>query len=230
LRLNSKLSFVVVCAAALGFCGSAGMTPARAVTYDFTPLSNSDIGASASFTVSGVTITASGFSSPTFGTTVHLYSKNGGGDENGLGLVNDPAGNHEISGTSLIRISLPTGITNFAFTMGSSSSGEGWLVYGSNSPTSGYVKVASGMDENNHVLTGCTSGLNDGCFAYYYFAFNPSTYSAGNTNVLLDNVGFASAVTNFSAIPLPAALPLFASGLGALGLLGWRRKRKALAA
>ena len=29
--------------------------------------------------------------------------------------------------------------------------------------------------------------------------------------------------------PLPAALPLFASGLGALGLLGWRRKRKAAA-
>jgi hypothetical protein len=30
--------------------------------------------------------------------------------------------------------------------------------------------------------------------------------------------------------PLPAALPLFATGLGALGLLGWRRKRKARAA
>jgi hypothetical protein len=29
------------------------------------------------------------------------------------------------------------------------------------------------------------------------------------------------------ATPLPAALPLFATGLGALGLLGWRRKRKA---
>jgi hypothetical protein len=29
--------------------------------------------------------------------------------------------------------------------------------------------------------------------------------------------------------PLPAALPLFASGLGALGVLGWRRKRKAAA-
>jgi len=27
--------------------------------------------------------------------------------------------------------------------------------------------------------------------------------------------------------PVPAALPLFAGGLGALGLLGWRRKRKA---
>jgi hypothetical protein len=30
--------------------------------------------------------------------------------------------------------------------------------------------------------------------------------------------------------PLPAALPLFASGLGALGLLGWHRKRKSVAA
>ena len=34
----------------------------------------------------------------------------------------------------------------------------------------------------------------------------------------------------FSVItPIPAALPLFATGLGALGSLGWRRKRKAAA-
>jgi len=31
------------------------------------------------------------------------------------------------------------------------------------------------------------------------------------------------------ATPLPAALPLFATGLGAMGLIGWRRKRKARA-
>jgi len=32
-----------------------------------------------------------------------------------------------------------------------------------------------------------------------------------------------------STTPLPATLPLFATGLGAMGLLGWRRKRKAAA-
>lgn len=33
------------------------------------------------------------------------------------------------------------------------------------------------------------------------------------------------AVGRTTAVPLPAALPLFASGLGVLGLLGWRRRR-----
>ena len=33
-----------------------------------------------------------------------------------------------------------------------------------------------------------------------------------------------------SIIPLPAALPLFAGGLGALGLLGWRKKRNGASA
>ena len=35
--------------------------------------------------------------------------------------------------------------------------------------------------------------------------------------------------TNVTNTPLPAALPLFATGLAGLGLLGWRRKRKAQA-
>ena len=34
----------------------------------------------------------------------------------------------------------------------------------------------------------------------------------------------------FAPTPLPATWPLFATGIGAIGLLGWRRKRKAAAA
>lgn len=50
----------------------------------------------------------------------------------------------------------------------------------------------------------------------------------------LSNVsGAVSSFDNLSievnSTPLPAALPLFATGLGALGLLGWRRKKKARA-
>jgi hypothetical protein len=64
------------------------------------------------------------------------------------------------------------------------------------------------------------------------FSFSVSTgdiygfYIAGDGSLGradLQVTGFAAAET-----PLPAALPLFATGLGALGLLGWRRKRKRL--
>jgi hypothetical protein len=35
--------------------------------------------------------------------------------------------------------------------------------------------------------------------------------------------------SSIAEVPLPAAFPLFATGLGAFGLLGWRRKKKAAA-
>jgi hypothetical protein len=44
----------------------------------------------------------------------------------------------------------------------------------------------------------------------------------------LQYFAFASTAT-VSATPLPAALPLYGTGLGALALLRWRRKRKAAA-
>jgi len=45
-------------------------------------------------------------------------------------------------------------------------------------------------------------------------------FTFNNTNIT------ASAVSDVEITPLPAALPLFASGAGVLGFLGWRRKRK----
>ena len=51
--------------------------------------------------------------------------------------------------------------------------------------------------------------------------FNGDTIGSlnGLDNVTVTDLGVTST-------PLPAALPLFASGLGAMGLFGWRRKRK----
>jgi hypothetical protein len=56
--------------------------------------------------------------------------------------------------------------------------------------------------------------------------FNGNTIGSLNG---LDNVTVTDQGA-VSATPLPAALPLFASGLGAMGLFGWRRKRKNIAA
>lgn len=49
---------------------------------------------------------------------------------------------------------------------------------------------------------------------------------ARSTSSVSGNVQIGTA----SATPLPATLPLFATGVGAMGLLGWRRKRKNAAA
>jgi hypothetical protein len=67
--------------------------------------------------------------------------------------------------------------------------------------------------------------------------FSPGFLSTGALTFTYSGNGqFGSGVINLvaaadgeneaAATPLPAALPLFATGLGAMGLFGWRRKRK----
>jgi hypothetical protein len=51
----------------------------------------------------------------------------------------------------------------------------------------------------------------------------------GASLTFLSGHDYSSSLAEPLATPLPAALPLFATGLGALGLLGWRRKKKAAA-
>jgi hypothetical protein len=56
-------------------------------------------------------------------------------------------------------------------------------------------------------------------------------WSGGDQHMLVNNFTLNGDVFATEATtPLPAALPLFTSGLGALGLLAWRRKRKATTA
>ena len=51
-----------------------------------------------------------------------------------------------------------------------------------------------------------------------FWAFGNSTFDSAPTN-------YTYSLQQVGTVPLPGALPLFVTGLGALGLLGWRRKR-----
>jgi hypothetical protein len=58
------------------------------------------------------------------------------------------------------------------------------------------------------------------------FGIGVSSTTAGGQIITAD---YDNLDITINQTPLPAALPLFATGIGGLGLLGWRRKRKAQA-
>jgi hypothetical protein len=65
------------------------------------------------------------------------------------------------------------------------------------------------------LVTACFTG--NSCIAGTYFMSGTFLVLNGPTTVSGGQV---------SEVPIPAALPLFASGLGAFGFFGWRRKKK----
>ena len=78
-------------------------------------------------------------------------------------------------------------------------------------------------DTLSYVYTLMALGTTHG-FEHGYDAFLGDPFGA---DVVGDNLGVTVSLAVASQTPLPAALPLFASGLGALGLFGRCRKRKA---
>jgi hypothetical protein len=97
----------------------------------------------------------------------------------------------------------------------------------------------AGFEDNTQMSTILTARFNP-AFASYALStsIGPIIGAANNdlgvsypTSAGLLNIDSAGPNATFTAVvtPLPAALPLFATGIGALGLLGWRRKRKAQA-
>lgn len=58
---------------------------------------------------------------------------------------------------------------------------------------------------------------------------NPCSATEGSFTTTGFAAGNALINTTLSEVPLPATFPLFATGIGVLGLLGWRRTRKSAA-
>jgi hypothetical protein len=75
----------------------------------------------------------------------------------------------------------------------------------------------------NIATTDCFFDISPTCPSTVTTSFNVTHVTVKQVSV----AGQASLIVD--PTPLPAALPLFATGLGALGLLRWRRKRKQVA-
>ena len=211
---------------ALGFAAALMATAASAQTFDFGTPANTSPGNDATFTSGIYTVTASGYSAPN--TDAALYIKNLGGDEVGLGLTGDPTGQNEIysnnngGGTAFIQLdvsdllAIASGAT---FSMDSTTLGEQWAVYGSNTDGAGLgvlVNSSSGSgDEANHALGGW------GSYDYYNF------YSLGTNGQTFGNVllsGFAVTPN----VPEPATWAMMLVGFGGIGF-AMRRARKSVA-
>jgi hypothetical protein len=199
------ITAVILLGAALGF------SPANAaiVTWDLSTPSGA-LGTTQTYTVGGNTITAAGFASPV-ATPINLFGKNFGGDENGLGISGGP--DNEIAATNIIRIAVPTSLTDFSFKMGSTTATEGWQVFGSNSATTGFISVATSSganDEADHTITG-----SNGTFDFYYFM---ATGPVGS-NVLITSVD-----GNIAAVPEPSTWAMMILGFMGIGFLAYRRR------
>ena len=113
---------------------------------------------------------------------------------------------------------------------------------GTSTSVPGQSLSASDLPANGHATAigaGATFGLSKVFFdvapgapaEILSIVFNTSSTSASDPNGAPISLNFSNGeITIVSATPLPAALPLFATGLGALGLFGWSRKRKNAAA
>lgn len=92
------------------------------------------------------------------------------------------------------------------------------------------------MDQTGTPL-GAFTGSDLACFSSSCAdtLFDLATFISSSTigSIVLTDDGaafeyaFPGGAVPVSATPLPAAFPLFATGIGGLGLFGWRRKRKA---
>jgi len=92
-----------------------------------------------------------------------------------------------------------------------------------------------GAGSSGNVVSGGSSGssclvsppINGNVSELYGICSNGTLSETSDVGSVAEGFAPQSVAIATAATPLPTAFPLFAAGLGALGLLSWRRKRKA---
>ena len=187
---------------AMAFATGAGATT---VVYNFgSPGGN--IGVSHTYTVSGLSIVATGYDQ--LGHKTALYGKHSGGDEVGLGLFNDR--DFEIAylqGFVQLDINQLVGkvdLHHFKFATNSTTNGEKWGVYASNTAGS-YTgaTLITGTTESTQLLTDLVG------HRYYDFVEINHTAHQGD-NFLLKSF-------SVTAVPEPGAWAMMLTGMFGIG-------------
>lgn len=130
----------------------------------------------------------------------------------------------------------PTGFSFQSIFGDTSPAGDNWSVTestyvtscieGSGNPCTASDKFAEGNLLSTTTFTG--AGANVTMYAGFPAGVSTTPYVTTLVYTINANVAdqeFQGSI-NLSSTPLPGALPLFVGGLGAMGLFGWRRRRK----
>jgi hypothetical protein len=166
------------------------------------------------WTLSGPSPSLGGVPSPGSGT---ITVTTGTGSDMITGITGDIGGDPI---TGLAPLGTLNGNDNLLFPVGTTFTGL--PVTTSTSP---YVS-ASDLDQHGFAVT-TAAGTFD---IFGAFVPNATDVTAGNDFDEIGATGFGVGTFALTATPLPAALPLFAGGLGMVGLLSRRKKRQAAAA
>jgi hypothetical protein len=232
MTMKTMMKTILLAGAAMAMATSAG---AATVVYNFgliadtAALTTGDLGLTATYTLSGLSVTASAFGPAVSGAADHLYGKNLGGDETGLGMTNDLAGQHEIYfGQGFVQLDLNALLgkvkANSTFAaFNSTTGGEQWTIYGTN--TAGTLGSATLPGTKTLIASGGSESVNTlltGGFRYYDFVSTVAAGGASGGNVLLKSLTVS--------VPEPDTWTLMIAGFGGLGAMLRRRRTRAAVA
>ena len=226
MKLNALLAGAATALCVMG----AGVSANAAIVFNFGSHTG-NLGTSETYTVSGLSIVAKGYTPG--GNATDLYGKNAGGDETGLGLANDPSGDHEIAyGMGFVQLDVSQLFGNVVaastfFSTNSTTGTEKWAVYGSN---------VAGSFSGPALLAGTveTSQLLPNFGSYKYYDFVELTHSSWNNEEDGDNKGgvqnfLIHDITTVTAVPEPATWAMMLVGFFGLGGLMRSNRRQATA-